>query len=106
LDCSTPGEEVSPKADELVRPKQSEVSNGPSIPREFADRPKNKNLIISVHIPKTGGTTFVNVLRKCAEEVLYLDYGMGQLAPTALFRRGKRNSTPLIFGLSIERHIV
>ena len=56
---------------------------------------ENQKLIISIHIPKTGGTTFVDVLRKCAEEVLYLDYSQeGGLGSTALFRRGKRLKAP------------
>jgi len=47
-------------------------------------------LIISIHISKTGGTTFLDVLRGCAEEVLYLDYDYEGPSPNALFRRGKR----------------
>jgi sulfotransferase famil protein len=46
--------------------------------------------MISIHIPKTGGTTFVDILRKCAEEVLYLDYDYEGPSPNALFRHGKR----------------
>jgi hypothetical protein len=61
---------------------------GSGFSTETADRLERKNVIISIHIPKTGGTTFVEVLRKCAEEVLYLDYGSEGPA-TALFRRGK-----------------
>ena len=45
------------------------------------------DLIISVHIPKTGGTTFLEVLRGVAEDVVYLDYGAGT-APTGLYRGG------------------
>jgi hypothetical protein len=71
------------------------MTNRSAITGKIADRPKNQNLIISIHIPKTGGTSFTDVLRACAQEVFYLDYGMGALAPTALFRRGKPVTTPL-----------
>jgi hypothetical protein len=51
--------------------------------------------MISIHIPKTGGTTFVEVLRTCAQEVFYLDYDYGwQPSPTALFCRGKQITAP------------
>jgi hypothetical protein len=71
------------------------ASNGSAFAPETGDRPKNKNLIISIHISKTGGTTFVDILRKCAEEVLYLDYDYGwQPSPTALYRRGKPITPP------------
>jgi Sulfotransferase family len=59
------------------------------------DWPKNANVMISIHISKTGGTTFVDILRKCADEVLYLDYDYDyQPSPTALYRRGKRITPP------------
>jgi hypothetical protein len=77
--------------------RQPEALGASGFPTETADRRKNKNLIISIHIPKTGGTTFVEVLQSCAEEVLYLDYdlGGGKAAPTALFHRGKTITAPL-----------
>lgn len=50
----------------------------------------NKNLIISIHIPKTGGTTFLDILRECAEQVLYLDYDYEAPSATAVFRSGKK----------------
>ncbi|HEY7002114.1 MAG TPA: sulfotransferase family 2 domain-containing protein [Candidatus Udaeobacter sp.] len=65
-----------------------------AFPVETGARLSNKNLIISIHIPKTGGTTFVEALRKCAQEVFYLDYGAEPLAPTALFRRGELMTAP------------
>jgi hypothetical protein len=64
------------------------------LPTEIADRLKSKNLIISIHIPKTGGTTFVDMLRNCAEEVLYLDYEYEGPSPSALFRRGEPLAMP------------
>jgi hypothetical protein len=51
---------------------------------------KDKKLVISVHIPKTGGTSFVDLLKIVAEEVLYLDYGNDVFAGTAVYRRGQR----------------
>lgn len=55
-----------------------------------AEEPQHsKQLIISVHIPKTGGTTFLEVLRANAEDLFYLDYGVG-IAPTGLYRDGKQ----------------
>ena len=75
--------------------RQLSASSGSAIPTETGDRSKNKNLIISIHIAKTGGTTFVDILRKCADEVLYLDYDYDyQPSPTALYRRGKRIKPP------------
>jgi hypothetical protein len=44
---------------------------------------KNKKLIVSIHIPKTGGTTFLEILKAIAQEVLYLDYGNQIFSPTA-----------------------
>src|SRR4029453_5591793 len=78
-----------------TQPRQEGVSGVSGIADEISDRSKNQKLIISIHVPKTGGMTFVKVLRKCAEEVLYLDYSQEQgLGSTALFRRGKRLTTP------------
>jgi len=79
--------------EESVQRRQPRVANGPSDSAKIAGS-QNAKIIISVHIPKTGGTTFVEALRKCAEEVLYLDYGEEAGAPTALFRHGKPLSTP------------
>jgi len=70
--------------------QQSSASIGSAFPIETGDGPNNKNLIISIHISKTGGTTFLDVLRGCAEEVLYLDYDYEGPSPNALFRRGKK----------------
>ena len=91
---STAKQEILPKGDEFVQPSQRDVPNSSLITRKIGGGPKNENLIISIHIPKTGGTTFIEILRKCAEEVLYLDYGLERLAPTALFRRGKPITVP------------
>src|SRR5437867_1979766 len=33
---------------------------------------ENKKLIVSVHIPKTGGTAFIEILKPIAQEILYL----------------------------------
>ena len=78
-----------------TQPWREGLSGVSGIAGGISDCSKNQKLIISIHIPKTGGTTFVDVLRKCAEEVLYLDYshevGLGS---TALFRRGKRLKAP------------
>jgi len=52
--------------------------------------PQSKKLIISVHIPKTGGTTFLEVLKEAAQEILYLDYGSQVFSPSAVYRHGKR----------------
>ena len=91
---STAKDEILTRTDEFVPVKERDLAGASFTTRKASGRRKNKNLIISIHIPKTGGTTFVDVLRKCAEEVLYLDYGPEGLAPTALFRRGKRLTAP------------
>jgi Sulfotransferase family len=92
LACPRPTLDLVPKLGELVQPDLADPS---LVAAENADQRTRKNLIISVHIPKTGGTTFVEVLRKCAQEVLYLDYSQeGGLGSTALFRRGKRLKAP------------
>ena len=75
--------------EKLAQRKRPGLANGRFVSRKIAARP-NEKLIISVHIPKTGGTTFVEALRKCAKEVFYLDYGVEGPAPTALFLRGKQ----------------
>jgi hypothetical protein len=54
----------------------------------------NKKLIISIHIPKTGGNTFSEILRAIADEVFYLDYGSQIFSPTAVYRRGKLVQEP------------
>ena len=61
---------------------------------ETRGRLENKKLIISIHIPKTGGTTFLEILKAIAEEVLYLDYGNQIFSPTAVYRRGKLVQEP------------
>ncbi len=43
---------------------------------ERRGRLENKRLIISVHIPKTGGTTFLDVLKASVPDILYLDWGV------------------------------
>jgi hypothetical protein len=94
-ECSTAKQEILPEGDKLmVPPSQREVPDSSSIGRNTGGRQKNENLIISIHVPKTGGTSFVDVLKACAEEVFYLDYGLGALAPTALFWRGKPITAP------------
>ncbi len=55
--------------------------------------PADAKLIISIHIPKTGGTTFLDVLKASAQEFLYLDYGKG-INPTGLYRYGQRIEEP------------
>ena len=62
--------EILTKTDEFVQVREDHLDGDLFTSREASDRQKNKNLIVSIHIPKTGGTTFVEVLRKCAEEVL------------------------------------
>jgi hypothetical protein len=94
LGYSTAKQAVLPNGGERTEPRREGLSSVSGIASKISDRSKNKNLIISVHIPKTGGTTFVGILRECAEEVLYLDYGSEPLAPTALFRRGKPITAP------------
>jgi len=91
---STAKQEILPKGDELVQPSQRDLPNSSLITPKIVGGPKNENLIISIHVPKTGGTSFVDVLKACAQEVFYLDYGLGPLAPTALFRRGKPITAP------------
>ena len=91
---STAKDEILAKTDEFAQVKERHLAEDLFTTRKASGRQKNKNLIISVHIPKTGGTTFIEVLRKCAQEVFYLDYGSGPLAPTALFRQGKLITAP------------
>lgn len=83
-----------PNVDGSPQSLQLDVTDRALADRKIEDRPRRTNVIISVHLPKTGGTTFVKVLRKCAQEVFYLDYGMAGLGPTALFRRGQAFSAP------------
>ena len=91
---STAEQVALPDGRRHTQPREG-LSGVSGIAGKISDRSKNQNLIVSIHIPKTGGTTFVEVLRKCAEEVLYLDYSQeGGLGSTALFRRGKRLKTP------------
>jgi hypothetical protein len=54
----------------------------------------SKSLIISVHIPKTGGTAFSEVLKTIAQEVFYMDYGSQIFSPTAVYRRGQLADQP------------
>ncbi len=90
---STAKDENLTKTDKLVQVREFHLAGDLFTTCKAPRRKKNKNLIISIHIPKTGGTTFIEVLRRCAEEVLYLDYGPEGPA-TALFRRGKRLRAP------------
>jgi hypothetical protein len=55
---------------------------------------EHKKLIISIHIPKTGGTTFLEILKAITEEVLYLDYGNQIFSPDAVYRRGQKVQEP------------
>jgi hypothetical protein len=55
----------------------------------YGARVENKKLIVSVHIPKTGGTAFIEILKPIAQEILYLDYGNQIFSPTAVYRRGQ-----------------
>jgi hypothetical protein len=54
---------------------------------------ENKKLIISIHIPKTGGTAFLQVLKASVPDILYLDWGRGGSNP--VFRHGKRVAVQL-----------
>jgi hypothetical protein len=90
----TPHQEVSGSAEEFLQSGHPDMAQGPLLRSKTTGCPKNEKLIISVHIPKTGGTTFVDILQKCAEEVLYLDYDYEGPSPIALFRRGKRLTAP------------
>ena len=91
---STAKHEFLTKTDEFVQVSERHLAEHLFTTRKASGRQKNKDLIISIHIPKTGGTTFVDVLRKYVQEVLYLDYGLEPLAPTALFRQGKLITAP------------
>jgi hypothetical protein len=91
---STAKHEILTKTDEVVQVRERHLAEHLFTTRKASGRQKSKNLIISIHIPKTGGTTFVDVLRKYVQEVLYLDYGTEGPGPTALFRRGKRLTAP------------
>jgi hypothetical protein len=91
---STPHQEVSREAEEFLQSKHPDIANSPWLGSKTTGCPKNEKLIISVHIPKTGGTTFLDILRKCVEEVLYLDYDYEGPSPMALFRRGERLTAP------------
>ncbi len=53
--------------------------------------PAEAKLIISIHIPKTGGTTFLDVLQASTQEFLYLDYGKG-INPSGVYRNGQRTN--------------
>ena len=46
--------------------------------------------IVSVHIPKTGGVTFREILEKLAEGHIHYDYGDRPLSPPALAERVRR----------------
>lgn len=95
LGYSTVKQGALPDGRRRTQPLREGLSDVSGIAGRISDRSKHQNVIISIHIPKTGGTTFVEVLRKCAEEVLYLDYSQeGGLGSTALFRRGKRLKPP------------
>src|SRR5437867_1955276 len=51
---------------------------------------EGKKVIISIHIPKTGGTAFLQILKPVATEILYLDYGNQVFSPNALYRHGQK----------------
>jgi hypothetical protein len=51
---------------------------------------ESQKLIISIHIPKTGGAAFLEILRPMATEIFYLDYGNQVFSPTALYRHGHK----------------
>jgi Sulfotransferase family len=84
-------DEDSRKENDSLVPDASRTS---VLSTETSSPAKNENLIISIHVPKTGGTAFREVLRGCAEEVFYLDYGFEPPGPTALFRRGEPLTAP------------
>jgi hypothetical protein len=72
----------------------SEVAADSVLDTKKVESSRNAKLIISVHIPKTGGTSFSEVLRIIAEEVFYLDYGPEIFSPTAVYRCGKLVQEP------------
>jgi len=71
--------------------RQYDRSSGSAVTLDV-NRLEKKKLIISVHVPKTGGTVFRHVLKTVAQEVFYLDYRSGRV-PTAVKWRGKRIGT-------------
>jgi hypothetical protein len=83
-------EEHLPEKDRLTR---GVSAAGSSLRNSGHENPAEAKLIVSIHIPKTGGATFLDILRGAAQEVLYMDYGQG-IAPTSLYRRGKLVSEP------------
>jgi Sulfotransferase family len=70
--------------------RQVEVFHDLAAPSvESSGGSENKKLIISIHIPKTGGTTFLEFLKAGVQEVLYLDWGPGS-KDNRLYRHRKR----------------
>jgi hypothetical protein len=61
---------------------------------ERSGRFEDKKLIISVHIPKTGGTAFSEIIKLIANRILYLDYGNDIFSATALYRCGQQIEEP------------
>lgn len=89
-ESSTPGPKISVEKD---LPPAVYVPELPGSSEERSEQASAARLIISVHIPKTGGTTFLDVLKASAQEILYLDYGDGN-RPTGIFRNGKPIEEP------------
>jgi hypothetical protein len=87
LQFSTAKQQALPDGRAHTQPRQEGVRDISGNAGGISDRSKNQKVIISVHIPKTGGSTFVKILRKCAEEVLYLDYDLGGSPAVLLHRR-------------------
>lgn len=93
LGYSTGKQSTLPDGGRPTQPAREGLSGVSEIASGISDRSKNQKLIISIHIPKTGGSTFVKVLRKCAEEVLYLDYDLGG-TPSALLHHRRPLTVP------------
>lgn len=47
-----------------------------------------KNRIVSIHVPKTGGTSFIEILRGHFGDKLLLDYGLNESDSIAPFQAG------------------
>jgi len=70
-------------------PASREKCNEDSVASVGASSLQGKTLIISVHIPKTGGAAFADVLKIVANNILFMDYGTEPFSPTAIYRRGQ-----------------
>ena len=64
---STAEQVALPNGRRHTQPREG-LSGASGIAGKISTARRTKNLIVSIHIPKTGGTTFVEVLRKCAKK--------------------------------------